>query len=304
MSTAFLFPGQGSQYVGMGVALYRASAEARLFCDKADAQLGYALTRLCFEGPEAELNLTAFTQPALFVVATAMWQTLKASLPQPAFVAGHSLGEFVALVASGALDFADGLRLVAERGRLMARAGEGAPGGMAVLLGATLEAAEALCAAAATASGQPVVVANDNCPGQVVISGALAALEAATALAPSHNVRRIQRLPISVAPHSVLMSDAQTAFTHLLAAAPLRAPQVPVVLNATAAPATDPDEIRQALLRQLISPVRWRESMLWMAAQGVDHFVEIGPKDVLTGMARRTLPDARAEAVEKMAFFA
>jgi [acyl-carrier-protein] S-malonyltransferase len=304
MSTAFLFPGQGSQYVGMGVALYRASAEARMFCDKADTQLGYALTRLCFEGPEAELNLTAFTQPAIFVVATAMWQALKAMLPHPAFVAGHSLGEFVALVASGALDFADGLHLVAERGRLMARAGESAPGGMAVLLGATLEAAEALCTAAATASEQPVVVANDNCPGQVVISGALAALDAAVALAPSHNVRRVQRLPVSVAPHSVLMSDAQAAFTHLLSAVPLCTPQIPVVLNATAASATDPEEIRRALLRQLTSPVRWRESMLWMATQGAEHFLEIGPKDVLTGMVRRTLPDARAEAVEKMAFFA
>lgn len=304
MSTAFLFPGQGSQYVGMGVALYRASAEARMFCDKADAQLGYTLTRLFFEGPEAELNLTTFTQPAIFVVATAMWQALKTALPNPAFVAGHSLGEFVALVASGALDFADGLHLVAERGRLMARAGESAPGGMAVLLGATLEAAEALCTAAATVSGQPVVVANDNCPGQVVISGAIAALDAAATLAPAHEVRRVQRLPVSVAPHSVLMSNAQVVFTHLLSAVPLRTPQIPVVLNATAVSVTDPEEIRQALVRQLTSPVRWRESMVWMATQGVDHFVEIGPKDVLTGMVRRTLPAARAEAVEKMGFFA
>lgn len=275
-----------------------------MFCDKADAQLGYALTRLCFEGPEAQLNLTEFTQPAIFVVATAMWQALKAMLTSPAFVAGHSLGEFVALVVSGALDFADGLQLVAERGRLMARAGESVPGGMAVLLVATLEAAEALCVAAATASGQPLVIANDNCPGQVVISGALAALEAATGLAQSYHVRRIQRLPVSVAPHSVLMSDAQAAFAHLLAVVPLRTPQIPVVLNATATPATTPAQIRQALLQQLTSPVQWRTSLLWMAAQGVDHFVEIGPKDVLTSLVRRTLPGAHAEAVETMAFFA
>ncbi|HOT93116.1 MAG TPA: ACP S-malonyltransferase [Anaerolineae bacterium] len=304
MSAAFLFPGQGSQYVGMGVALYRASAEARMFCDRADAQLGYPLTRLCFEGPEAELNLTTFTQPAVFVVAMAMWQALKATLPQPAFVAGHSLGEFMALVVAGALDFETGLHLVAERGRLMSRAGEAASGGMAVLLAATLEAADALCTAATEASGQPLAVANDNCPGQVVISGALAALEAATALAPAHNVRRIQRLPVSVAPHSVLMAGVQAEFAQFLATVPLRAPQIPVVLNATAAPETDAEAIRQALVRQLTSPVRWRESLLWMAAQGVDHFIEIGPRDVLTGMVKRTLPTARAEAVDKIAFWA
>ena len=301
MSPAFLFPGQGSQYVGMGLAWYRASSEARIFCDRADALLGHALTELCFAGPEAQLNQTEFTQPALFVIALAMWQAAKTTLPSPVFVAGHSLGEFSALVVAGALDFETGLCLVAERGRLMARAGESAPGGMAVLLGATLATAESLCDAAAAASGQPLVIANDNCPGQVVISGALAALDAASTLAVEHGVRRVQRLAVSVAPHSILMSEAQAAFAELLAVAPLRAPEVPVVLNVTAAPLSTPDEIRQALLRQLTSPVRWRESLLWMAAQGVDHFFEVGPKDVLTGLARRTLPDARAEALEALA---
>ena len=172
---------------------------------------------------------------------------------------------------------------------------------MAVLLGASLEAAEALCAAAAASSGRPVSVANDNCPGQVVLSGAVEALEAAAVLAPAHNVRRVQRLPVSVAPHSLLMRDVQAEFAELLSAAPLSTPQVPVVLNATAAPATDPVEIRRALLQQLTSPVRWRESLLWMVEHGVDHFVEIGPKDILTGMVRRTAPGARAEAVETMA---
>lgn len=301
MSVAFLFPGQGSQYVGMGLAWYRASSEARIFCDRADAQLGYALTELCFAGPEVQLNQTEFTQPALFVIALAMWQAAKTILPPPTFVAGHSLGEFSALTAAGALDFDAGLNLVAERGRLMGRAGKSAPGGMAVLLGATLSAAESLCEAATTASGQPLVVANDNCPGQVVISGALAALDAAAMLAAEHGVRRMRRLAVSVAPHSVLMSGVQAMFADLLAAVPLRAPEVPVVLNATALPVSAPDEIRQALLRQLTSPVRWREGLLWMAAQGVNHFVEVGPKDVLTGMVRRTLPDARVEAVEALA---
>ncbi len=301
MSAAFLFPGQGSQYVGMGLAWYRASSEARIFCDRADAVLGYALTELCFSGPEAQLNQTEYTQPALFVIALATWQAARTMLSSPVFVAGHSLGEFSALAAAGAFDFEAGLRLVAERGRLMARAGDNAPGGMAVLLGATLAAAQSLCDAATAASGQPLVIANDNCPGQVVISGALAALDAATMLATEHGVRRMQRLAVSVAPHSSLMREAQAAFAETLAAVQLRAPEVPVVLNATAAPVSTPDEIRQALLRQLTLPVRWRESLLWMATQGVDHFIEVGPKDVLTGMVQRTLPDARAEALEALA---
>jgi [acyl-carrier-protein] S-malonyltransferase len=300
MSTAFLFPGQGSQYVGMGLAWYRASSEARLFCDRADASLSYALTELCFSGPETQLNQTEFTQPALFVIALAMWQAAKPILPPPAFVVGHSLGEFSALVAAGALDFDAGLHLVAERGRLMARAGEKTPGGMAVLLGATLAAAESLCDAATTASGQPLVIANDNCPGQVVISGGLAALDAAATLAAEHGVRRIQRLAVSVAPHSILMHEVQAEFAGLLSVVPLSAPRIPIVLNATAAPVSSPEEIRQALLCQLTSPVRWRESLLWVAAQGVDHFVEVGPKDVLSGMVRWTVPDARAEALEAL----
>ena len=302
MGTAFLFPGQGSQYVEMGVAWYRASAEARMLCDQADAQLGYALTQLCFEGPEADLNLTEFTQPAIFVVSVAMWQAVKPNLPEPDFISGHSLGEFVALVVSGALDFEEGLYLVRERGRLMARAGEHSPGGMAVLLGVSLQDAEVLCKVATEVAGEPLVVANDNCPGQVVISGARAALDVAVDLAASYGVRRIRRLPVSVAPHSPLMADVQAAFAQLLDTVPLREPQIPVVLNATATPVTDPERIRQALSHQLTSPVRWRESLLWMAAQGVDHFVEIGPKNVLAGLVRRTLSDVCIETAEEMAF--
>lgn len=272
-----------------------------MLCDQADAQLGYALSRLCHDGPDEELNFTEFTQPAVFVVSVAMWQAVEALLPPPDVIAGHSLGEFVALVAAGSLDFAAGLELVAERGRLMACAGECSPGGMAVLLGATLETAEALCAAATEKSGEPVVVANDNCPGQVVISGALDALDAAFDLATEYGVRRLRRLPVSVAPHSPLMADMQADFIQLLATIPLYEPQIPVVMNATAVPVSAPEDIRQALSRQLTSPVRWRESVLWMAAQGVDHFVEIGPKNVLTGLVRRTLPDVQTEAVEDMA---
>lgn len=273
-----------------------------MLCEQADAQLGYALTQLCQDGPDEELNLTEFTQPAIFVVSIAMWCAVEALLPQPDVIAGHSLGEFVALVAAGAMDFDTGLRLVAERGRLMASAGDGSPGGMAVLLGATLETAEALCDVAADKAGQSVVVANDNCPGQVVISGGQDALDAAFDLAPAYGVRRMRRLPVSVAPHSPLMADVQIAFDRVLEAVPLYEPQIPVVMNATAGPVSDPESIRQALSRQLTSPVRWRESVLWMAAQGVNHFVEIGPRNVLTGLVKRILPDVRTDAVEDMAF--
>jgi len=301
MSTAFLFPGQGSQYVGMGKAWYRASAEARVLCERADAQLGYSLTQLCFAGPATELDRTEFTQPAIFVISLAMWRAMAAQLPQPAYLAGHSLGEFMALVVAGALDFDVALSLVAARGRLMAAAGERALGGMAVLLGASLETAEALCAVASNESGASLVVANDNCPGQVVISGASAALDAADVLASEFGVRRMRRLAVSVAPHSPLMADAQGEFAELLACIPLCEPQTPVVLNATAKPVSSPEEIRQALLCQLTSPVRWQESMLWMEAQGVDAFVEIGPKDVLAGLVRRILKSARVEALDTLA---
>ncbi len=297
MSTAYLFPGQGSQYVQMGVSWFRASQEARTLCEQADALLGYPLSQLCFEGPQERLNQTEFTQPAVFVVSLMGWATVR-SEAAPAFIAGHSAGEFAALVAAGAMDFEDGLRLIAQRGALMARAGEHAPGGMAVLLGATLEQATKLCEEAARRSKSPLVVANDNCPGQVVISGSLAALEVATEIARELGVRRMRRLPISVAPHSPLMAETQDDFTQALESVPLRAPQVPVVMNATASAVTDPDAIRQALLRQLTSRVRWRESLLWMAAQGVTHFVEVGPKRVLSGLVRRTLKDVTIESLD------
>ncbi len=298
MNTAFLFPGQGSQYVGMGKAWYRASDEARVLCEQADVQLGYALTRLCFEGSEAELERTEIAQPAIFVMSLAMWYAARANLPQPCFVAGHSLGEFAALVVAGALAFEAALTLVAERGRLMGAAGAQAAGGMAVLLGATLQQAQALCTAAVQTSGASLVVANDNCPGQVVISGALAALEAAFDLSDEYGIRRMRRLAVSVAPHSPLMAGSQDGFAQLLEAAPIVEPHVPVVLNATARPVQDPGDIRQALLRQLTAPVRWRESLLWLYDRGVDHYVEIGPKDILSGLVKRTLKNVKIEALD------
>jgi len=283
----------------MGQACYRASAEARALFKQADVVLGYSLSELCFDGPVEKLNQTQFAQPALFVTTLAMWAAVKGTLQEAlAFVAGHSVGEFAALTVAEGLDFADGLQVVAERGRLMAEAGEKTPGGMAVLLGATLEAAESLCAECAALTGEPLVIANDNCPGQVVISGAMAALEEAAQHARAHGVRRVLRLAVSVAPHSPLMAPLQDSLASLLATVRIRTPRIPVVFNATAMPIHDTKLICEALIHQLVAPVRWRDSLLWMAAQGVSRFREVGPKAVLTGLVQRTLPTVDAVAMD------
>ncbi len=300
MGVAVLFPGQASQYVGMGDAWYRASEEARLVFAQADAQLGYALSKLCFHGPAEQLNRTEITQPAVFVTSLAMWAAAKAKLPRPDYLAGHSLGEFSALVAAGILTFEEGLRIVARRGQLMAEAGSKAPGGMAALIGANAAKAQALCEAVVAATGETLVVANDNNPRQVVISGTHAALEEADRRAAEHGVRRFVRLAISVAPHSPLMAPAQAELAALLDEVTFHPPQIPVVFNRTAAPLEDAAAIKEAIVQQLTSPVRWRESLLWMDAQGVDHFIEVGPKDVLSGLVKRTLRRARIEALDGM----
>ncbi len=300
MGVAVLFPGQASQYVGMGDAWYRASEEARLVFAQADVQLGYALSKLCFHGPAEQLNRTEITQPAVFVTSLAMWAAAKAKLPHPAYLAGHSLGEFSALVAAGILTFEEGLRIVARRGQLMAEAGAKAPGGMAALIGANAAKAQALCEAVVAATGETLVVANDNNPRQVVISGTHAALEEAERQAAEHGVRRFVRLAISVAPHSPLMAPAQAELASLLDEVTFHPPQIPVVFNRTAAPLEDAAAIKEAIVQQLTFPVRWRESLLWMDAQGVDHFIEVGPKDVLSGLVKRTLRRARIEALDGM----
>ncbi len=299
MNEVFLFPGQGSQYVGMGSQWHRASKEARLLYQRADEVLAYPLAELCFHGPEGRLNDTRYTQPAIFVTSLAMWAAVRDRYPSPRFVMGHSLGEFTALVAAGALSFEEGLRLVARRGQLMAEVGARHPGGMVALLGATPEAAEALCAAVTEQTGAVLVIANDNCPGQIVLSGEEAALQAAIAQAREHGVRRVRRLRVSIAPHSPLMEEARLAFAPVLEQTPLRPPEIPIILNATAEPEQDPSAIRQAMLRQLTSPVRWREGLLTAAARGGEHFVEIGPKAVLSGLVKRTLSGVSFEAVDR-----
>ena len=285
---AYLFPGQGSQHVGMGRELYDSFSTARAVFDQADHILGINLSQMCFDGPADELDDTWNTQPAIFVASVAALRALEErGMQNPVYVAGHSMGEFSALVAAGALSFEDGLKLVRERGRLMKQADERSPGGMAALLGLQREQVDALCATVREQSGAHVGVANDNCPGQIVISGATGALEQAMELAKEQGAKRAKRLAVSIAAHSPLMAEAAAEFRRVLDATLFREPVIPLVANATASPLTALDEIRDALNRQLTSPVRWTESVQWMIGQGVTRFVEVGPKDVLTGLMKR-----------------
>ena len=287
-ATAFLFPGQGSQFVGMGRALADQHAEARAVFAQADQVLGFALSRLCFEGPEAELTDTLNAQPAILTDSIAALRVIEARAPdtQPAFVAGHSLGEFSALVAAGALAFTDALTLVRERGRLMKQAGEVAPGGMAAILNLDRDALAAACEEASRATGKRVQIANDNSPGQIVISGDKAALDKAMELAKAKGARRVIRLPVSIAAHSHLMAMIARSFRGDLDGVPFGPMRVPVIGNVYACP-IDYADLRDELEAQLTSPVRWTESIQYLVSQGVTRFIEVGPKDVLAGLARR-----------------
>jgi [acyl-carrier-protein] S-malonyltransferase len=287
--TAFVFPGQGSQVIGMGRDFDAAFPASREVFRQADDLLGFSLSSLCFDGPEDTLNDTINTQPALYTCSMAILRALESALPgaRPAFVAGHSQGELTALAAAGALPFEDGLTLVRERGRVMKEAGHRQPGAMAALLGLDAEIVREVCAQATAQTGKPVVVANDNCPGQIVISGDSAALEAALELAKEAGVRRAVRLAVSIAAHSPLMESALADFAKALDEAAFREPELPVYSNATTRPMTDPDEIRRTLCGQLTRPVRWTESVQAMIADGAERFIEIGPGDVLIGLLRR-----------------
>lgn len=288
MNTAFLFPGQGSQHVGMGQAVYVHDPHSRAVFDQADTQLGYSLSSLCFNGPEETLTDTVHQQPALLVTSIATWFAMQArGWELPAFAAGHSLGEFSALVVAGALTFADGLALVRRRGELMKAAGEREPGAMAAVLGLDIPQLETICTEASATTGRSVQVANDNCPGQVVISGDSVALAEAMTLAQGTGAKKVVQLPITIAAHSALMASAAADFAHAVDNTPITTPAVPVIGNVSARPLLTPEEIRVELKAQLTSRVRWTETIQYLSAQGVTKVVEVGSGDVLRGLVKR-----------------
>ena len=287
--SAFVFPGQGSQLVGMGRDVAAAFPVAQETFAEADELAGQRLSLLCFEGPAETLNQTRNTQPAIYVTSIAILRALQRALPKagPLMVAGHSFGQITALVAADALSFADGLALARERGRLMDEADSRAPGGMAALLGPDIDAVRQLVERACAQTGGVLVVANDNCPGQIVISGDEVTLSAALALAPEIRARKSVRLPISIAAHSPLMAPVNDEFAERVRATEMRAPAMPVYGNLGAAPLTTVAANRAELQGQLTGAVRWRESVQNMIADGATQFVEIGPGSVLTGLLRR-----------------
>ena len=285
---AFLFPGQGSQAPGMAADLYEIP-EARALLDEADDVLGIGLTALMFGDDADALKPTEVTQPALYAHSLAANAALAARGLKPDLAAGHSLGEWSALAAVGAMSFADGLRAVRRRGELMAQAGDVRPGAMSAVLGLDAAALEAVCEAASQSGEGEVVPANYNDPGQIVISGDAPAVERAGAAATEAGARRVVPLPVSGAFHSPLMAFARDGLAATLEALEIRVPSCPVVLNVTAEPTTDPDEIRLRLLDQLTAPVRWAQSLERMKSEGADRFVEVGTGKVLSGLARRTL---------------
>lgn len=286
---AAIFPGQGSQAVGMGADFAANYAIARETFAQANEILGYELSRICFEGPRAELDQTIITQPALYVCSIAIWRVLQSLLPaaRPAWMAGHSLGEYSALTAAKALDFESGLRLVQARGRFMQAAGETNPGAMAAILALEVSMVETLCAEVGAETGQTVVLANDNCPGQAVVSGDIAAVEGLIERAKAAGARRAVRLSVSVAAHSPLMEAALEGFLEAVRATPFSQPAAPVYANVTATPLETALDIRTELDQQLTQAVQWTKSMRAIIDAGAETFIEIGAGAVLVGLTRR-----------------
>ncbi len=295
-NVAYLFPGQGSQVVGMGQALADAYPTAREAFEEADDTLGFGLSDLCFNGPVDMLTDTVNAQPALMAASVAAMRALESELgPAEAstdaadtvLAAGHSMGEYTALVATGVISYADGLKLVRERGRLMKQVGEQTPGMMAAILGLDEKQVAEVCADCQRKGGL-VQVANDNCPGQIVISGDKSGMDCAMAALQEAGARKVVPLAVSIASHSPLMKPAVKGLSAAANAATMIAPVVPIIGNTTAKPLIDAEAIRAELADQLTSPVRWTESLQFMLGEGITDFVEIGSGQILVGLVRRT----------------
>ncbi|KRG13507.1 malonyl CoA-ACP transacylase [Virgibacillus soli] len=294
---AFVFPGQGSQTVGMGASVREKEQSAKEIFDLADKRLGRDLTSIILNGPQEELTKTANAQPALLTTSIALLQGLSEAGIQPDYTAGHSLGEYTALVASGAISFSDAVYAVAKRGELMEEAVPNGEGTMAAVLGMDRTLLSDICQQVAD-NGKPVQLANMNCPGQIVISGSVAGVTEAGEIAKKGGAKRVLPLQVSGPFHSVLMKPAAESFTAVLDEIHIREAHIPLIANVTAKPISDRLEIQKLLLEQLYSPVLWEDSVRQMIELGVDTFVEIGPGKVLTGLIRKINRDVTALSVQ------
>lgn len=296
MKLAYVFPGQGSQRVGMGLDLYASSPRAKAVFDEADSVLGTSLSRLCFEGPEDVLCQTVNAQPAILTTSIAYLRSSRGlesgDYSRPAFVAGHSLGEYTALIAAGSLDFAQALKLARERGRLMQEAGERAPGGMLAILGLDEETVREVCLQGG------VEIANINSPGQVVVSGARGLLPAVAELAKARGARRAIPLDVSGAFHSALMQPASEGTARAISQVELRDPVIPIIGNTTALPLVTAEEVRRELCGQVCSCVQWQRSVEYMVGAGVTTFIEIGLGQTLAGLIKRISPTVQVLTVK------
>ena len=285
IKTAYVFPGQGAQRVGMGLDLYQEYPSVRNVFDEADAILGFPLSHLCFEGPEEELKRTDNVQPAILVTSIACLRAaelaINKDLPSPTFVAGHSLGEYTALVAANVLNLRDAVSLVKERGRLMYEAGQNNPGGMLAIIGLNIEVIEDICL------HNSCTVSNINCPGQIVISGATDTLDAASKLAKMRGARRLIPLKVTGAFHSILMEPIMEKFGHVISNFTFQPPTIPIISNVTAQPLNDVASIKEELVKQLRYCIQWQPSVEYMIGTGVNSFYEIGPGRVLSGLIKR-----------------
>jgi len=295
MSTSFIFPGQGSQFIGMGKEHFKENKVFRSFCEDANKILDFDLTEIMFEGPEEKLKQTEYTQPSIFLHSVALFKMLN---KKPDMVAGHSLGEFSALVACGAVSFKAALKTVRKRGELMQQAGESNPGTMAAVIGMEDDKVDQLCEEASGITGKEVIAANYNCPGQLVISGYVEAVEKAVELAKDKGCRLARVLPVSGAFHSSLMKPAYEGLKGQLWELDIQQAECPIYQNYTAKPTTDAAEIRENLLEQLLNPVRWTNTIKNMYNAGATSFVEVGPGKVLQGLVKRTLEDVEIKGYQ------